>query len=77
MIDAKAPVRNGPKSRPSRLVYESKKTQKSQNDYILRELDGGDNLDFILKINDDLTIEILIVNQRNTVINMAGRTALP
>ena len=36
-------------------MYESKKTQKSLTDFIPRELDDGDDLDFTPSVNDDLT----------------------
>ena len=54
MNNARPQVRNGSKSRPSRPVYE-KKTQKPVTDFIPRELDDGDDLDFTPNVNDNLT----------------------
>ena len=53
--NARPPVRNGSKSRPSRPVYESKKTQRPLTDFIPRELEDGDDLDFTPSKNDDST----------------------
>lgn len=53
--NARPLVRNGSKSRPSRPVFESKKTKKPLTDFIPRELEDGDDLDFTPSKNDDLT----------------------
>ena len=53
--NARPQVRNGSTSRPSRPVYESKKSQKLVTNYIPSELDDGDDLDFTPNVNDNPT----------------------
>ena len=53
--NARSQVRNGSTSRPSRPVYESKKTQKAMTDFIPSELEDGDDLDFTPSVSDNLT----------------------
>jgi len=53
--NARPQVRNGSTSRPSRPVYESKKSQKAITNYIPSELDDGDDLDFTPTVKDNST----------------------